>query len=102
MRYYRTKEWIKLRSHVLKRDGYRCAVPGCGTRASCVDHILSREAGGRDEPGNLRSLCHLHDRQVKELRRGSAERSRGGTFVGICDKDGMPLDPKHPWFRKKV
>ena len=100
--YLRDKEWRRTRERVLRRDGYRCAVPGCSTRASVVDHLVSRRAGGSDAEHNLRSLCGMHDRQIKEIRRGSAERRRGGVPTGVCDRDGLPMDPSHPWHRRSA
>lgn len=100
--FYRSKAWRDgPRAFVLRRDGYRCAVPGCRARANYVDHVISREDGGSDHPLNLRSLCPSHDAQVKERRKGSAKRGRDGEFKSVCDRNGMPTDPTHPWYRKK-
>lgn len=57
-----------LRKSVLERDGYTCAVPGCRTPATEVDHTdWSQETG--DDPEGLRSLCHQHhlDKTVGNL-----------------------------------
>jgi len=55
-----TRAWRRLRAAVLQRDGWRCIV--CGAMASQVDHVVPRELGGRDERGNLRSICdRCHD-----------------------------------------
>jgi hypothetical protein len=101
--YYRTKHWHALRLAALMRDGGRCVVPGCGRPAKVVDHIVARPATAtslpceQDRLDNLRCLCAGHDSQVKEKRRGSAER-RGGAFrVTGCDAQGRSLDPNHPW-----
>jgi 5-methylcytosine-specific restriction endonuclease McrA len=80
----------------LQRDGFRCTVPGCGQRASVVDHIVSRRTAGADTLANLRSLCREHDNQVKERERG-ARRSAGKFTVRGCDANGIPRDPAHPW-----
>lgn len=37
--YYATPAWRALRADVLRRDGYRCAVTGCASRATHADHI---------------------------------------------------------------
>ena len=42
-----TRAWRSVRLQVLQRDGFRCA---CGALASEVDHVLTRELGGGDEP----------------------------------------------------
>lgn len=98
--FYRTTQWATLRQRVLRRDGYVCVVPGCRAPAKVVDHIISRTQGGTDTPDNLRSLCTLHDNQIKE-RPGDKQRKRNGIHSTMCDVDGMPLDPSHPWFRKE-
>jgi len=46
--------------------------------------------------GNLRTLCGVHDAQVKETRDG--RRSNNGQLRAIgCDASGFPLDPSHHW-----
>jgi 5-methylcytosine-specific restriction endonuclease McrA len=98
--YYRTPQWRQLRVTVLERDGYTCTVPGCRAKATHVDHIVGRKAGGPDTLGNLRSLCAMHDCQVKENSTG--KRMSGGKFrVPGCDTSGRPLDPGHWWNRKE-
>ena len=37
--------WRRLRQAALKRDGYRCTVPGCFAPAPIVDHIVTRPSG---------------------------------------------------------
>ena len=73
--YYRTPDWLKLRAAALKRDAYRCVVPGCGQRARVVDHVVSRNAGGADALPNLRSLCRYHDNALKERPDGTRRRN---------------------------
>jgi len=53
---------------ILKRDRFRCQVPGCNCRRNLhIHHIIPRSHGGSDEPGNLIVLCEkchlrlLHD-----------------------------------------
>lgn len=91
-RYYRTSRWFKLRTAALKRDGYRCVVPGCGQRAVVVDHVIARKDGGADVLHNLRSLCRYHDNALKEGTDG--KRRRGGIMPG-CNVDGSPIDTSH-------
>lgn len=88
--FYRSAEWRRLRAECLRRDGYRCAVPGCQEPAVVADHIVSRRSGGVDALGNLRSLCRRHDNQVKE--RPDGKRPHGGKprLVG-ASRDGWPL-----------
>jgi 5-methylcytosine-specific restriction endonuclease McrA len=66
-----------------------CVVPMCGRRATRVDHIKSRRAGGLDVLANLRSLCMAHDNQVKEDKDGN-RRSGGRLTVRTVGVDGWP------------
>ena len=98
VRYHGTVAWKRLRLVALQRDGFRCAVPGCGKPATHVDHVQRRADGGADTLGNLRSLCAEHDNQVKE--RPDGKRAGGGVLrVKGCDAQGNPRDPGH-WWRK--
>jgi 5-methylcytosine-specific restriction endonuclease McrA len=87
--YYHTKAWRELRAAALKRDNHTCTVDGCGAKATHVDHIKRRRDGGVDALHNLRSLCRLHDGQIKEKADGT--RALGGKpkLIG-CDADGWP------------
>lgn len=54
-----TRGWRRIRSLVLRRDGYRCRVqvPGvCSGRATCVHHTVGRGITG-DDPAYLLSSC---------------------------------------------
>jgi 5-methylcytosine-specific restriction endonuclease McrA len=75
--FYSTLEWRTLRHACLVRDGFRCTAPDCDHTAIVADHIVSRRDGGRDELGNLRSLCRLHDNRVKEDHTGARRGRRG-------------------------
>jgi 5-methylcytosine-specific restriction endonuclease McrA len=96
--FYFSKFWKQLRSERLRLDNFRCAVAGCKERASVVDHIVARLDGGSDNLNNLRSLCSTHDKKIKER----SDRSRGmsGRLPSVCDENGMPCDPGHPWYRR--
>lgn len=88
--FYHTPQWRALRTACLKRDHYRCTVPGCTDRATTVDHIKRRRDGGADALHNLRSLCSTHDNQVKEQANG--QRRNGGKFKIIgSTEEGWPL-----------
>jgi hypothetical protein len=62
-----------LRREVLRRDGHRCRVRGCGRRLFVnVHHVLPREAGGPNTPANLLTLCWgchraVHERGIHRL-----------------------------------
>jgi len=94
--YYRTSHWLKLRAAALKRDRNTCTVPGCHQRATYVDHIVPRKQGGADALHNLRSLCAMHDNQIRQD--ASGKRRSGGILRG-CHADGSPVDPNHPWHK---
>jgi 5-methylcytosine-specific restriction endonuclease McrA len=90
--FYLSHEWRGkggLREQVLARDNYRCVTPGCGAKASTVDHIVSRRVGGQDQLGNLRSLCRACDNRLKEDATG---RRRSGGAVHITGIDGWPIE----------
>jgi 5-methylcytosine-specific restriction endonuclease McrA len=69
--YYSSKPWRELRAARLEMDNYKCAVASCSNRAIIADHIVSRLAGGADSIANLRSLCRLHDNQMRERSDGT-------------------------------
>jgi len=96
--FYNSPYWKQIRSVILERDDYRCAVPGCLEPASVVDHIKARRDGGDENLKNLRSLCRTHDIQVRQNVSGF--RNRQGQLPSVCDTKGMPTNPAHPWFRK--
>lgn len=69
-----TRRWRRIRAFVLDRDLHRCQLwvdvngdhvddgdPAwqrrCLAWASHVDHIVERQAGGTDDPSNLRAAC---------------------------------------------
>ncbi|MHC9539747.1 MAG: HNH endonuclease [Vulcanimicrobiota bacterium] len=46
---------------ILKRDRFRCQVPGCNCRRNLhIHHIIWRSKGGTDDPANLIVLCTKH------------------------------------------
>ncbi|MGV8122028.1 MAG: HNH endonuclease [Candidatus Xenobiia bacterium LiM19] len=46
---------------ILKRDRFRCQVPGCNCRRNLhIHHIIPRSQGGSDEPENKITLCEKH------------------------------------------
>jgi hypothetical protein len=77
--HYKSQNWKKLRARRLAMDGYRCIVPGCGQRATTVDHIKRRRDSGADTLENTRSLCDEHDRSIKEMSDG--RRRNGGKLI---------------------
>jgi 5-methylcytosine-specific restriction endonuclease McrA len=90
--YYQTAEWKALRLATLRRDSFQCVIVGCDARASVVDHIKQRDAGGADALQNLRSLCHRHHNMRPRLFQGR---------VAGCDADGWPILPQTPKLGQK-
>lgn len=81
--------WERLRRKHIGANRYCVA---CGAEARHVDHIVTVKAAPwrRLDPTNLQSLCHAcHNRLTSAYDRGS--------ISGVCDDDGRPLDPGHPW-----
>lgn len=61
-------EWKKTRSHIIRRDSYRCRVIGCtvkGVKNLTVHHIVPRDEGGGDHDANLITLCPKHHDQIE-------------------------------------
>ncbi|MGV8120517.1 MAG: HNH endonuclease [Candidatus Xenobiia bacterium LiM19] len=75
---------------ILKRDRFRCQVPGCNCRRNLhIHHIIPRSHGGSDEPENLIVLCAschlrlLHDLHTLKIE-GTAPFNLTFTFGGAC------------------
>lgn len=103
--YYNSAHWRALKRACHERDGWRCTIAGCGSSAGLVcDHIQTRPNVDYPTPAdtlaNVRTLCGVHDRQIKEDRAGRRKRA-GRPVVSGCTVDGSPLDPRHPWHRKR-
>jgi len=69
-----TAAWRRIRIAILRRDGYRCQMMHgdgriCGQPATDVDHIVRREHGGTDAPGNLRAACTRCNRGWRRTQR---------------------------------
>ena len=99
--YYHTPHWRALKQATHQRDGWRCTVPGCGATERLVcDHIETRPnvdyPTSLDVMSNTRTLCDLHDRQIKERTDGQRMKQGQLRVIG-CDADGRPIDPNHPW-----
>lgn len=102
--FYGSTFWKALRRQALDRDHWRCTVPGCPNTSRMgrlyVDHIQTRQfvpfPTALDVLENLRTLCGVHDAQVKE-QRGGRRRKDGKLTVKGCDALGNPLCPTHHW-----
>jgi 5-methylcytosine-specific restriction endonuclease McrA len=62
--FYNSALWKKQRLYILKRDNFRCTMPGCRRIATEVHHIVELTKDNINDPNiclnetNLRSLCH--------------------------------------------
>lgn len=82
----KTYAWKKTRQRILLRDRYSCVncrSVGKLEKATDVDHIIERSAGGSDADANLQSLCQDCHKQKTAHRKGVAPRPR----IGL---DGWP------------
>lgn len=98
--FYCSEAWRKLRRVVLRRDGYRCVsclADVSGPGQARVDHIKPRREFPdlALNPYNLRTLCPACD------NRRHREKAIQSDVVKGIGRDGLPLDPNHPW-RKGV
>lgn len=76
-----TSQWRRLRSQILKRDGYICFY--CGGEATTVDHIVPRSKlidQNADTPDNLVAAC------------AKCNYAKGGRFFGSASTPSTPLD----------
>ncbi len=73
---------------VYRRDGFRCAAPGCTARATLQDHhVVFRSRGGSDDPANRVALCVAHHAALHE--RGTLAVS-GRAPLGLTWRLGPP------------
>ena len=63
-------DWPQRRKAVLARDNYRCRINNprtCTLKATEVDHIVPRKAGGSHTMNNLRAVCaECHAARLKK------------------------------------
>jgi 5-methylcytosine-specific restriction enzyme A len=96
---YTTQRWQRLRRHKLQTHPLCeiCLKHQKIEPAVAVDHIIPiNAAGGSPYPALdwLMSLCaSCHNRKTRGEQLGRELPIRG------CDINGMPLDPRHPWYR---
>lgn len=83
------EEWLKVRTAILKRDGYRCTVFGCKVRGSAdlsVHHIVPRPQGGNN-PENLITLCYKHHNEIELAEVKTATLIRNWTGPDVIGHD---------------
>jgi 5-methylcytosine-specific restriction protein A len=96
-RWYSLQLWFRIRDHQLAVEPLcaACLKAGRFTPATVADHI---EPHGGDwnkfRTGRLQSLCKpCHD------GKWASDRKRYRCDIG---EDGLPLDSRHPFYRRKV
>lgn len=101
---YNTQAWQTLRKVKLQRDPLCEDCNDAGTlRVACVvDHKHAISQGGDPFPAldGLASLCAAcHN--AKTARGGEAGAARTAKPRKGCSPDGLPLDRRHPWAKRK-
>lgn len=98
--FYKSPDWRRLRAAFL-RSRPVCSVPGCGAKATHVDHRQSIRAGGAAlDPANLVAYCASHhNSKTARQDRPTMARSDAPLKARGCTADGLPRDPTHPWSR---
>jgi 5-methylcytosine-specific restriction protein A len=89
----RGRRWLRIRARQLRLHPLcaMCFEQGVLTEAAEVDHVIPLFRGGTDAEGNLQSLCGpCHERKTLEEQ---------GKALSGCDAHGLPIDPRHPWFK---
>ncbi|MGV8120412.1 MAG: HNH endonuclease [Candidatus Xenobiia bacterium LiM19] len=82
---------------ILKRDRFRCQVPGCNCRRNLhIHHIIPRSQSGSDEPENKITLCEKHHlRLLHNLLtlkiEGTAPHNLTFIFGPPSHRDGRPF-----------
>jgi len=98
---YNTQRWKRLRRQKLQAHPLceACLQLGRIEPARAVDHRTRISAGGAPFPAleELASLCtRCHNTKTRAEQTGVIDWMTRG-----CDIHGMPLDPKHPWYRAR-
>jgi len=82
---------------ILKRDRFRCQVPGCNCRRNLhIHHIIPRSHGGSDDPANLILLCaSCHLRLLHELHTLKVEGTAPFNLTFTFGDTSLRRDGKH-------
>ncbi|WP_020187876.1 HNH endonuclease signature motif containing protein [Methylopila sp. 73B] len=96
---YSTSTWQRLRTAKLHAAPmcHPCSLLGRVAVANTVDHIVAIASGGEPFPSldGLMSMCaDCHRTKTNAVDRAGG---KGVRFKG-SSKDGLPIDPSHPFF----
>jgi hypothetical protein len=94
-------DWRR-RYRILERDGWRCKVPGCTSRAHLnAHHILFRSHQGDDDEGNLVTLCVGHHQAgLHQGRIGCSGRAPDALWWELGRRQGAP--PLARYFGERI
>lgn len=98
---YKDPRWQKTRRIVLARDGYKCVLCGndvSGWKQSRVDHVSYADPF---DPNNCRTLCPACDNRKHAEKGSKGSVGRIEKILPGCDINGMPIDPDHPWNKRR-
>jgi len=94
--YLYDRRWRKRREQQLRDHPLcaRCVEMGIVKAARIADHVTPHRGDPALFEGPLQSLCkECHDSAKQSQEKG------GDGYVRGSDANGMPRDPRHPWFR---
>lgn len=95
-------KWRKAKHEHLTTN-HRCV--DCGGIATDVDHDKPHKGDIRLfwDKSNWRSRCHsCHSKKTASQDGGFGNKYGSARASGACDKNGMPIDSRHPWNQEKV
>jgi 5-methylcytosine-specific restriction enzyme A len=92
-------KWREKRAEFLRANPWCvfCLRVGRRTAATIVDHVKPHRGDMHLfwDPSNWQGLCEPHHNSAKAIL-------EGGGSVGPVGRDGVPLDPSHPWARQRL
>lgn len=80
-----------LREAIFKRDGYRCVMCGRGLKEGVdlhVDHVKSKEFGGKATLENGQTLCGQHNMLKKTFRQTESGKKMFIQLYNLAKKEG--------------
>ncbi len=91
--WYNSKRWKQKRAELLITNPLcvMCNAQGKVTPATVADHIVPHRFDRHMFwQGELQALCHEHHASSKQ-------REEANGYSSAIDKDGYPIDPRHPF-----